>query len=111
LPLRLQATPQVGGGSAFFVRRTHAMKNIHIFSPDKDRKIARYCSVIIMALAWLFLAALFIWLPLKQGLQSGFSSLGSLEWEAYCLWIVYLFVLVMIPVQMVRYFRDKRPRR
>ena len=84
------------------------MREFHIFSPEKDHKIAFWCSVVFMALAWLVLAGLFIVIPVWGGLKYGFSF-SSVEWYGYCIWGVYLFVVVMIPVQLARYFRKKRP--
>ena len=84
------------------------MRDIHIFSPEKDRKIARYFSAGFMILAWLVLAGLFVVLPVWGGLKYGFDF-SSVEWYGWCLWGVFVFVLVMIPVQLVRYFRDKKP--
>jgi hypothetical protein len=81
------------------------MRGIHIFSPEKDRKIAWYCSVIFMTLAWLFLAGMWVWIVVWNLLSHNFSSI---EWEGYCMLAVYLFVVIMIPVQVVRYFREKK---
>jgi len=81
------------------------MKRINIFVQEKVRKVAWHGSVVFMIVAWLFLAALLTWVVLKAWLESYFS-----EWSfgAYFFLAVYLFVLVMIPVQLVRYFREKR---
>ena len=83
------------------------MKHIHIFSPDKDRKIGWYGSVVFMVLAWVFLAGLWIGIVVWDWLH---GYLFSLEWEAYCVLAVFLFVVILIPVQLVRYFREKRLR-
>jgi len=84
------------------------MRNIHIFSAEKNRKIGKYCSIGFMILAWLVLAGLFVMVPVWSGFKYGFDF-SSVEWDGYCIWGVFLFVLVMIPVQLVRYFRDKKP--
>jgi hypothetical protein len=82
-----------------------AMRGIHIFSPEIDRKIAWYGSVAFMVLAWLLLAGGWIWIVAWNLLSHNFSSI---EWEGYCILAVYLFVVIMIPVQVLRYFREKR---
>jgi len=80
------------------------MKGFHIFSPEKDRKIAFWCSVVFMVLAWLFLAAGWAWIVVWNLLSHNFTSI---EWEGYCMLAVYLFVVITIPVQLMRYFRKK----
>jgi hypothetical protein len=81
------------------------MKSIHLFSPEKDRKIAWFGSVAFMILAWLFLASLWVWIIVRAWLQSYFDA-----WTigAYIMMAVYLFVLIMIPVQIRRYVRKSR---
>ena len=80
------------------------MKGFHIFSPEKDRKIAFWCSVVFMVLAWLFLAAGWAGIVVWNLLSHNFTSI---EWEGYCMLAVYLFVVITIPVQLMRYFRKK----
>jgi hypothetical protein len=101
--LRLQFTPRVGGGSAFFVRRTvHlAMKNIQISSPETDHKIARLSSIIFMALAWLFLAGIWMW----AFIEGDPKNWGILEYTLVC---ISALAFLFIPFQLMRYFRDKR---
>ena len=81
------------------------MKSIHLLSPAKDRKIAWYGSLTFMILAWLFLAGLWVWVIVRAWLQSDF---GAWTFGAYFMMAVYLFVLVMIPIQVRRYFRERR---
>ena len=81
------------------------MKSIHLFSPEKDRKIAWYGSVAFMVLAWLFLAALWVWVIVRAWLHSYFDAW---TFGAYFMMAVYLFVLIMIPVQVRRYVREGR---
>ena len=81
------------------------MKSIRLFSPETDRKIAWYGSVAFMILAWLALATLWVWIIARAWLQSYISGWG---FGAYFMLAVYLFVLVMIPVQVRRYFRERR---
>src|ERR1035441_993413 len=47
---------------SFFSLGALAMRGIHIFSPETDRKIAWYGSVAFMVLAWLLLAGGWIWI-------------------------------------------------
>ena len=75
------------------------MRNIHIFSPETDRKIAWFGSVAFRILAWLALAALWVWIIVRAWLQSYISAWGL---GAYFMLAVYLFMLVMIPVQLRR---------
>jgi len=87
------------------------MKGIHIFSPDIDRKLGWYGSVVFMILAWLFLTSLLIWVivgVVRKWPKYGVHTMG---WEGYLFVAVYFFVLVMIPVQLARYFRNKNPPR
>ncbi len=81
------------------------MKSCDIPSAGADRKISRWGSVGFMVLAWLFLAALWIWIVVRAWRQ---SYIGSWGFGAYFLLGLYFFVLAMIPVQVVRYFRIKK---
>jgi hypothetical protein len=80
------------------------MKNIYIFSPEKDRKIAWYGSVIFLILAWLILASSWVWIIVWNWLN---SNLGLIGWQGYCILAIPLLVLIVIPVQLVRYLRRK----
>ena len=80
------------------------MKNFQISSSETDRKIARPASVIFMALAWLGMAGLLFYILL----------LRHSEYYPFTIWdliLIGLFLvpLVLIPIQIVRYFRQKRP--
>ena len=84
------------------------MRHFHIFSADKDRKIAFWGSVIFMVLAWLVLAGGWCFIVaelIRESFKPGFIPP---EWEAYGILSVYFFVVIMIPVQVRRYFRKKR---
>jgi hypothetical protein len=80
------------------------MKNVQISSPETDRKIARPASIIFMGVTWLALAAALVW-----ALRRGHSD-GS-DWNAIEIILVGICIvaLVVIPIQVVRYFREKRP--
>ena len=80
------------------------MKNIRIPSPETDRRIARPASIVFMIMAWLGMAALLVdmfvlWPTPAIFLYPWFSVL----------FVLFLVPLVLIPVQVVRYFRQKRP--
>jgi membrane protein YdbS with pleckstrin-like domain len=79
------------------------MKNVQISSPETDRKIARPASIVFMSIAWLALVAALIW-----AFRYGHSD-GS-DWNAVEIIIVgiLLAALVLIPIQLVRYFRQKQ---
>lgn len=93
-----------GESAVISVRRTAhlIMKNVQISSPETDRKIARPASIIFMSIAWLALAAALIW-----AFRHGHSD-GS-DWNAVEMIIagVLLVALVLIPIQLLRYFRKK----
>jgi hypothetical protein len=78
------------------------VKNVEIISKETERKIVWLPSVIFMVAAWLFLAAV-VALVLHS------VSSDDSPWE---LW-TYLYVcipsvlLVLIPIQLVRYFRGR----
>ncbi len=59
------------------------MKGIHIFSPDKDRKLGWYGSVIFMILAWLFLTSLWIWIVAGVVREWPKYGIHTVEWEGY----------------------------
>jgi hypothetical protein len=77
------------------------MKKIHIFSPEKDRKIAWMVSIIFMSAAWLAFAAILVWAVLEGWAGDGddpiVPALGGLV----------ITSLVLIPIQLFRYFRRK----
>ena len=77
------------------------MKKIHLFSPEKDRKIAWLVSIIFIITAWLAFAAILVW-AIWSGCMGGGDDpiipiLGSL----------LIAGLVLIPIQLFRYFRQK----
>ena len=80
------------------------MKNIQVSSPETGRKIARLASIIFMTLAWLALAAALIW-----GLRYGHSDGDGNSWNALESFVlgICLTALVFIPIQLVRYFRQR----
>ncbi len=77
--------------------------NVRLTSPETDGKIARPASIIFMIVAWLFFAICltFIVIVSRQ------PDAGS--WDAMGFIIVGGFVLglVLIPIQLVRYFRSR----
>lgn len=80
------------------------MKNVQISSPETDRKIARPASIVFMIIAWLALVAALIW-----AFHEGHSDGG--DWNMVEIVIIGIFILalVLIPIQLARYFREKRP--
>jgi hypothetical protein len=77
--------------------------NVQLSSPKTERKAALIASVFVMVAAWLFFAAGFVYLFIAS-LRSGSKSSG--------LMVAILSVLglgiVLIPVQLARYFRSCR---
>jgi hypothetical protein len=77
------------------------MKKFQIFSTEKDRKIAWLISVIFLSVAWLVFAAILVWAVLAGCVGGGDDPiiivLGSL----------LIAGLILIPIQLVRYFRQK----
>jgi len=80
------------------------MKNIQNSSPEPDRKIARPASIIFMSLAWFGMAALLIYLFVLWPTPVIFLYI----WFDVLL-ALFLVPLVLIPIQVVRYFMQKRP--
>lgn len=80
------------------------MKNNRISSPDTDRKIAWFASVVFMILAWLFLVG-FLAFAFIAGRP---ATWGFLEYGA--VGIAFL-ALLFIPFQLLRYLREKRTSR
>lgn len=78
------------------------MKNIQISSPETDRKIARPGSIIFMCAAWLFMAGLLSWIICQWHDWAMF-----LDVWLDILFALFLVPLVLIPIQVVRYFRQK----
>ena len=73
--------------------------NVQISSPETDRKIAKPASVIFMSMAWLFLTALVIWLLV--------DSFGAKPHSSGLLLFILGFYVVLIPIQLARYFRSR----
>lgn len=80
------------------------MKDIQLSTPETDRKIARPASIIFMGVAWLFLAGLLPWILLKSRLSD-----REFHWTRYDFIVIAIFLvpLVLIPIQLIRYFRGK----
>jgi len=78
--------------------------NVQLSSRETDRKIAWPASVAFMIVAWLFMAAGLAWF-----LIAGFRPDAG-EWSvwAYVFVGIFLVAVVLIPIQLVRYFREKR---
>jgi membrane protein YdbS with pleckstrin-like domain len=75
--------------------------NMQLSSPEADRKVAWWASVSLMILAWLFIAAcLALWVIAMSKHRWGFLPFIVLA----CL----IVPLVLIPIQLIRYFREKR---
>jgi hypothetical protein len=75
------------------------MKNTQLSSPETDRKIAWSASVIFMVVAWLSLAGF-----LTLAFVAGPHSWGILECSLVG---VSFLAFLLIPFQLVRYFREK----
>jgi membrane protein YdbS with pleckstrin-like domain len=75
--------------------------NVQLSSPEADRKVAWWASVSFMILAWLFVAAcLALWVIAMLKHRWGILPFTVLA---------FLIVpLVLIPIQLIRYFREKR---
>ena len=83
------------------------MKNplkVQLSSGETDRKIAWPASVAFMIVAWLFMATGLVWF-----LIAGFRPDAG-EWTvwAYVFVGIFLLAVVLIPIQLARYFREKR---
>jgi hypothetical protein len=79
-----------------------AMKNIEIISPKTERKIVWFPSIVFMVAAWLFLAAIVVLV-----LHSAYSDDSPWELGTYLSVCIPSLLLVLIPVQLVRYFRER----
>jgi len=78
------------------------MKNIQLSSPETDRKIARPASIIFMSVAWLAFAGLLTWTLFS------WKHSEHIHWGIFAGWVGFLLVpLLLIPIQLVRYFREK----
>lgn len=74
--------------------------------PNKtEQKIAWYGSVTFMVVAWLALAGLWLGVIVRAWLK---GEIGGWEFPLYMALAVYLFVLLVIPIQLVRYYRERR---
>ena len=78
------------------------MKNIEIFSKETERKIVWLPSVLFMVGAWLFLAAI-----LALVLHTVYSDDSPWELWTYLYVCIPSVLLVLIPIQLVRYFRER----
>lgn len=82
------------------------MKNVQISSPnqqvatEKDDKIAWRSSVAFMIMAWLFLGGFLVW-----AFRRGLGWWNNSEWAFAS---ISLWAFVMIPVQVIRYFRERQ---
>lgn len=80
------------------------MKKMQICSPEKSRQVARLGSIVFMSLAWLGMAAFLIyWFVLWPT-----PALFLYVWFDVLL-ALFIVPLVLIPIQVVRYIRGKRP--
>lgn len=77
------------------------MKKLHIFSAEKDRKIAWLVSIIFLSMAWLAFAAILIWAVLAG------CMIGDDQPIVVVLGSLLIAGLILIPIQLVRYFRQK----
>jgi hypothetical protein len=80
------------------------MKNIQLSSPERDRKVSRLLSIVFMSVAWLFLAGLRTWILATSRLPD-----KKFHWTKFDFIVISVFLvpLVLIPIQLVRYFRGK----
>src|SRR5204863_2515784 len=100
----LAATPL----SSWIKRTAHlSMKDIQFSSPETDRKIAWSASVIFMLFAWIFMAAGLVWFMIA-GLQPDAGKWSAL---AYVIVGIFLVVVVLAPIQLVRYLHERRRQR
>ena len=78
--------------------------NIRIISERTSRKVAFIASIVFMILAWLFVAALFVFIMVDG------RARARRTWGTADLIILGLLfsVLAAIPVQIRRYFRTRR---
>ena len=74
------------------------MKNIQLSSPESDRKIARVASIIFMSLFWLAVAAFLVWLLITNGNNLSHNIVGV---------SLLSIPLLLIPIQLWRYFKNK----
>ena len=79
------------------------MKNIQISSPETDRKVARPASIIFMVCAWLFMAVFLAWV-----LYCAHSYDSPWDVWTYVFVGIPVLALFIIPIQLVRYIREKR---
>jgi len=78
------------------------MKNIQVSSPETDRKVARPVSFVFMIAVWLFMAAFLTWLIYLIHTSEDNANIAT-----YVLAGISVFVLFIIPIQLVLYFREK----
>jgi hypothetical protein len=80
------------------------MKDIETSLPKTDRKALRLASAVFMIVAWLMMAALLAyWFVLWPT-----PALFLYIWFDV-LFLLFLVPLILIPIQVVRYFRRKQP--
>src|SRR5271163_944353 len=77
------------------------MKSIQISSPQTERKVACLASVAFMVAAWLLLAGFLVW----AFIAAHPNWWGGKEW---CIVLLGLLALLLIPFQLARYFREMR---
>jgi len=80
------------------------MENSGTSSPETSRKAVRLASAIFMSVMWLAMVALVVyWFVLWPT-----PALFSYVWFDV-LFVLFLVPLILIPIQVVRYFRRKHP--
>ena len=105
--------PQFPRGSALFVRRTahpsmKQIRDIQFSSPEADRKVMLVVSFCVMFLLWILCVAILAFIGLAA------QSSKTFVWDTKIYVIVALLtllILLIIPIQLVRYFRQIRASR
>jgi hypothetical protein len=82
------------------------LRNIQFSSPETDRKILAWFSLPLMLLFWVFLT-LMLALNVHRMFRYGVNDSGQIGWTVF----IAVLVVVLIPIQVVRYIRSCRGRR
>jgi hypothetical protein len=80
------------------------ISDIQLTSERTDWRVARLASVVFMMAAWLFVAALFVFLLVGRPLD-----IQRRETEDLVVYCVLLLMLAVIPIHLWRYFRQGNP--
>ena len=80
------------------------MPNIQFTSPEADRKVMLWISIVLMVVFWIFIAALLTVILLGALAHDVDWNLRSVAFVAF----LSVTVAFLIPFQLVRYFRELR---